>query len=100
MFQFLLPIDWARGNPVELEALPGSHRCLEVGSNVAGWRLLLAIAYASLWRDRYLYLKEAGSHHRKTPTLLTRPEDTARHPLFSLETRWNRQPRNGATSDP
>jgi len=28
-------IDWARSNPVEFEAQPGSHYRLEVGSNVA-----------------------------------------------------------------
>lgn len=50
-------IDWARSNPVEIDAeASGKHR-LEVGSNVAGWRLLLGILYATIWRDRYLYLK-------------------------------------------
>jgi len=52
-------VDWVRSNPVEFEALPGGYHRLEVGSNVAGWRLLLAGVYATVWRDRYLYLKDA-----------------------------------------
>jgi hypothetical protein len=51
-------IDWAHSYPVEIDVLPGGHYHLEVGSNMAGWRLLLAIAYATIWRDRYLYLKD------------------------------------------
>jgi hypothetical protein len=50
-------IDWARSNPVELEARSEGVYHLEVGSNLRAWRLLLAILYVTVWRDRYLYLK-------------------------------------------
>jgi hypothetical protein len=52
-------IDWARSNAIEIDAHPGGHHRIEVGSNVGGWRLLLAVAYATVWRDRYLYVKNA-----------------------------------------
>jgi hypothetical protein len=52
-------IDWARSNPFEFDAQTGRQYRIEVGSNVAGWRLLFAVAYVTVWRDRYLYLKDA-----------------------------------------
>src|SRR5262249_2606798 len=55
--RLIAAIDWARSNPVEIELLPDQDCRLEVGSNVAGWRLLLAVLYATVWRDRWLYLR-------------------------------------------
>jgi hypothetical protein len=57
--RLIAAIDWARSNPVEIDLLPGQDRRLEVGSNVEGWRLLLAALYATIWRRRYLYLRPA-----------------------------------------
>jgi hypothetical protein len=62
-------IDWARSNPYEFDAQAGRHHRIEVGSNVAGSRLLLAAAYATIWRDRWLYLVDReGSAERKPET--------------------------------
>src|SRR5262245_59258051 len=53
--QVFAAIDWARSNSIEIDVLPGRCHHLEVGSNLSGWRLLLAIAYATIWRQQYLY---------------------------------------------
>jgi hypothetical protein len=52
-------IDYATSNPVDLEATEGGYYRLKVGSNVAGWRLLIGVVYATVWRHHYLYLKNA-----------------------------------------
>jgi hypothetical protein len=50
-------IDWAKGNPVDMEANPEGVYHLEVGSNLGGWRILLAFFYATMWPGQWLYLK-------------------------------------------
>jgi hypothetical protein len=51
-------VDWRHSNPVELDAQPGASYRMEVGSNVTGWRLLIGLAYVTIWRYRCLYLKQ------------------------------------------
>jgi hypothetical protein len=50
-------VDWCHSNPVELDAEPGAFYRMEVGSNVTGWRLLIGLAYVTIWLDRHLYLR-------------------------------------------
>lgn len=51
-------IDWGRSNSITIELSQGQQLRLEVSSNVKGWRLPLAIFYATIWCDRCLYLMQ------------------------------------------
>jgi hypothetical protein len=58
-YHFTAAIDWARSNPIEIDVSTGGDHRLEVGTNAAGWRWLLVTLYATVWCDRYLYLRRA-----------------------------------------
>ena len=51
-------IDWAGSQSIEIELRPDVDHHLEVGSNIANWRLLFAALYITIWRNDYLYLRE------------------------------------------
>jgi hypothetical protein len=52
-------IDWCRSNPLQLDVQPDGHHVLHVGPKLSGPRLWRGMLYISIWRDRYLYLREA-----------------------------------------
>lgn len=52
-------IDWARSNRLDFEVQPDEHLRFECGSNLTGWRSLLALVYLFmphkwLWLSRVL----------------------------------------------
>lgn len=52
-------IDWCSSNLLQLTCADGEVCAVEVGSNLAGWRSLLAPLYLTLLRSRYLYVQLA-----------------------------------------
>lgn len=67
-------IDWGLSNVLVMEVGEGERRYVEVGANAAGWRVLLALLYITIWRSRYLYLRDASR---------SRGEDSYRNPIES-----------------
>jgi hypothetical protein len=57
--EIVAKIDWCKSNFLHLEVQDGAIWHLEVGSNVTGWRLLLALLYITIMTTEYLYLREA-----------------------------------------
>jgi hypothetical protein len=52
-------IDWCGSNSVRVKVRQGVTYDLEVGSNLRGWRLLVAIVYVTVLHSEYLYLRPA-----------------------------------------
>jgi hypothetical protein len=57
--QLVVKMGWFRTAPLEIEAIEGLGYRLEAGSNVSGWKLLLILAYVTVLRHQFLYLREA-----------------------------------------
>ena len=53
-------IDWCRSNELCVD-VNDSIVELEVGSSLKGWRIWIGELYASIWKNKYLYLKEKKS---------------------------------------
>ena len=52
-------IDWCHSNTLEIEVIPDGRQVFEVGSNISVWGLLFVLLYVTIWKARYLYLREA-----------------------------------------
>ncbi len=52
-------LDWASSNALIMEVEEGAQHNLEVGSNMQGWRVSLALLYSTVWSSESLYLREA-----------------------------------------
>jgi len=50
-------LDWCRSNELCVE-VNDSVVELEVGSSLKGWRFLFVSFYTSIWKDKYLFLRE------------------------------------------
>jgi len=50
-------IDWCRSNELCVD-INDSVVELEVGNSLIGWKFLFMSLYMSIWRDKYLFLKE------------------------------------------
>ena len=56
----VIKIDWCRSNVIDIDCGSGESISLECGSNVTGWRGLLALLYITIWRHQYLWLRRAA----------------------------------------
>lgn len=56
--ELMARIDWASSNTLTVEVEEGIQHGLEVGSNVQGWRVSLALLYNTVWSSEALYLRE------------------------------------------
>ena len=54
--QIYMKLDWCRSNVVDFEAKQGVIQC-ECGSNILGWKSVIAFLYVTLLRDQYLWLE-------------------------------------------
>jgi len=52
-----LRMDWCRSNPVEFSATEGESIQFECGSSLGGWRIVLAVLYITLLRNRYMWIR-------------------------------------------
>lgn len=55
--QLYLKIDWCRSNTVNFDAHDSNIK-FECGSNLRGFKILLALFYVTFFRDQYLWLKK------------------------------------------
>ena len=55
--QLHLKIDWCRSNIVDFEA-DGNTIEFQCGSNLRGFKMLLSILYATVFRSQYIWLKK------------------------------------------
>jgi hypothetical protein len=53
-----LGIDWATSNSLDIVAHPGDTFQVACGNNAKGWRLLLLLLYVTVWRHKYLWLRQ------------------------------------------
>jgi hypothetical protein len=56
--QIHLELNWCRSNVVDFEANRGVIQ-FECGSNIRGWKSLIALLYVTFLRDQYLWLRKA-----------------------------------------
>jgi hypothetical protein len=56
-----LKIDWACSNELEIDATSKQTIELVCGNSMKGWHLLLSLFYISIWREKYLWIKEAST---------------------------------------
>ena len=54
-----LRIDWCGSEQIDFEVSPGQHLFFECGSNLAGWRIFLALFYIIFRTRQYLWLRRA-----------------------------------------
>ena len=52
-----LRIDWAGSEQTDFEVKPGDQVFYECGSNLAGWRVLMALCYLTVLPRRWLWLR-------------------------------------------
>ena len=57
-------IDWCRSNEVYVDADDPIIE-FEIGSSVIGWRIFFHSFYATIWKDKYLFLREKGTVPKK-----------------------------------
>lgn len=50
-------IDWCGSETLLFEVEDGAHILFECGSTLAGWRMLLALLYITIWTRQYLWLR-------------------------------------------
>src|SRR5258708_30775305 len=62
--RLVLLVDWCSSNEVSFTIADGETLSLSCGSSLRGFRLLLAIYYATFARKRYLWLRQAASNNR------------------------------------
>ena len=55
----VLRIDWCGSEQIDFEVQPGQHLFFECGSNLVGWRVLLALFYILFRTHQYLWLRQA-----------------------------------------
>ena len=55
-----LRIDWCGSERLGFDVQPGEHIAFECGSNLIGWRILLAPLYIALRTHQYLWLRRAA----------------------------------------
>jgi membrane protease YdiL (CAAX protease family) len=53
-----LRMDWCRSKPVEFSATEGEGIRFECGSSLGGWRIILAVLYITLLRNRYMWIRQ------------------------------------------
>jgi hypothetical protein len=58
--QLIAKIDWCSSQLLKIHLESEGTTSLEVGSNIAGWRLFLALFYVTVLPDQYLYLTESS----------------------------------------
>ena len=58
-------IDWCSSNTLPIEVKDGATCELEVGSNLGGWRIILAMVYITVLPSEYLYLRLTSPMHQK-----------------------------------
>lgn len=51
-------IDWCKTKPLEFDMRGNELKNFIVGSNIRGWRFLIAIYYATIRTSKYLFIKE------------------------------------------
>jgi len=56
--EIYVKIDWCKTVPQKIIINEGETKRLELGSNLSGWKLLLAIFYISTNTSEYLYLRK------------------------------------------
>ena len=56
--QIYMKINWCRSNVVDFEAKQGVVQ-FECGSNIRGWKTLIALLYVTFLRDQYLWLRRS-----------------------------------------
>ena len=57
MHSVKLTIDWCSSNELLVDVRAGDSVKLICGSNLTGWRILLALVYATLLRRHYLWIR-------------------------------------------
>ena len=55
-----LRIDWCGSEELQFEARSGEQVTFECGSNLTGWRILLALFYVLFRRRQYLWLRRTA----------------------------------------
>jgi hypothetical protein len=50
-------IDWCKTKPIKINSKENEMTKFELGSNLVGWKLLIAIYYITFKTSEYLYLK-------------------------------------------
>ncbi|MBL4745548.1 MAG: hypothetical protein JKY08_04200 [Flavobacteriaceae bacterium] len=56
-YEIYAKIDWCKTKPVKINTKENELTKFELGSNLSGWRLLIAIYYITFNTSEYLYLK-------------------------------------------
>lgn len=52
-------LDWCSSNTLRVAVSEGATHAIEVGTNLRGWRLLFILAYITILRADYLYVRPA-----------------------------------------
>ena len=55
-----LRIDWGGSEKIDFAIKPAERICFECGSSLAGWRVLLALFYATFQPHQWLWLRRAA----------------------------------------
>ena len=66
----VIRIDWCSSNTLEFEVMPGERVIFECGSNLTGWRMVLALFYILFVRHEYLYLRFVGRRPTVYPPMI------------------------------
>lgn len=56
----VLRINWCCSEQIDFEAQPAEHVIFECGSNLAGWRVFLALYYIVFRTHQYLWLRRVA----------------------------------------
>ncbi len=53
-----MSMDWCRSKPAEFSVTEGQGIQFECGSSLGGWRVILALLYITLLRNRYMWIRQ------------------------------------------